>query len=64
MHLPLLKQLSLAYIDPAAGTLLLQTLIGGALGAVAFFRRSIAQAFRRLFGRKDPGPGGPGAGNA
>lgn len=37
----------LAYIDPGTGSLILQTLIAGALGALVFFRSAIA----RLFGR-------------
>ncbi len=31
----------IGYIDPGAGSLLLQMLIAGAVGAVTFFRRSI-----------------------
>ena len=56
MHIDPFRQLSLAYIDPAAGTLLLQTVIGGLLGVLAFFRRSIVTGVRRLLGRKDPAP--------
>jgi len=36
-----------AYIDPAAGSLILQALVGGVAGAAVFFRARI----RRMFGR-------------
>jgi len=42
----------LAYLDPGAGSILLQFLIGGLMGAGLFFRRSIAGVFR-LFRRGD-----------
>ena len=50
MHLPGL----LAYVDPVSGTIILQLIIAGAVGTVAFFRRSIGRALRsvaRLWGR-------------
>ena len=42
----------LAYLDPGAGSILLQFLIGGMLGMGLFFRRSIGGLFR-LFRRGD-----------
>ena len=42
----------LAYIDPGAGSLLLQMVIAGALGAIAFFRGSIANLVGMLKGKK------------
>jgi len=51
----------LAYVDPVSGTIIIQLIIAGAVGAVAFFRRSIGRAFRavaRLWSRGDPPPGG------
>lgn len=35
----------LAYIDPGSGTLLLQAIIAGVLGAFAFFRQAIFRFF-------------------
>lgn len=40
------------YIDPVSGSLLLQSLVAGFLGAVAFWRKSIWAFFTRLFGPK------------
>jgi len=37
----------LAYIDPGTGSFLLQLLIAGAVGVMAFFRKSIFLLFRR-----------------
>ena len=50
---PLMLHLSLllAYIDPGSGALLVQMLIAGALGAMAFFRRAIFGVFG-IFRRK------------
>ena len=44
---------TLAYIDPQSGTLLLQMLAAGALGAVAFFRNAIF-GFLGFFKRNKP----------
>jgi hypothetical protein len=35
----------MAYIDPGAGTLILQAVIAAAVGAMAFFRRTIGGWF-------------------
>lgn len=35
----------LAYIDPGSGTLLLQFIIGGAIGGLAYFRNQIVGLF-------------------
>lgn len=40
-----------AYIDPGAGTILLQMLIGSCVGVVVFFRQGIARLFG--CGRRD-----------
>jgi len=45
----------LAYIDPGAGSLLLQMMVAGALGAIAFFRGSIANFFGMFKGKKKSG---------
>ena len=37
-----------AYIDPGAGSILLQLLIGSVIGAGVFFRHSIASVIRML----------------
>jgi hypothetical protein len=42
-----LNVLWLAYIDPGAGSMLLQVIIAGAVGAVAYFRKFIFGLFRR-----------------
>jgi len=42
-----------AYIDPQSGTLLLQMIIAGAVGALAFFRNAIF-GFFGLFKRGKP----------
>ena len=44
---------TLAYIDPGSGTLLVQMLIAGALGALAFFRNAIF-SFLGWFKRTKP----------
>jgi len=43
----------LAYIDPLSGSILLQVIIAGVLGCIAFFRRSIWRVLR-LVGRAKP----------
>jgi hypothetical protein len=47
------RHLLLAYIDPVSGSIIVQALIAGLVGAVAFFRRSIGRVIRKLTGR-DP----------
>ena len=42
----------LAYIDPASGSILLQVILAGAVGAMGYFFRPIARIFRFLTGRK------------
>jgi hypothetical protein len=44
---------TLAYIDPQSGTLLLQMIIAGAVGTLAFFRNAIF-GFFGLFKRGKP----------
>ena len=39
--------MTLAYIDPGSGALLLQAIIAGAIGAGVYFRRAIAAIFKR-----------------
>ena len=41
--------MSLAYIDPASGTLILQAVLAGLIGGAAIFRRSIAAAVLWVF---------------
>jgi hypothetical protein len=43
----------LAYIDPGTGSMLLQLIIAGAVGAVAYFRKFIFGLFRK---RQDQPP--------
>jgi hypothetical protein len=42
------------YIDPMSGMILLQLILGGALGAIAFFRRTIGRFLGALIGWKRP----------
>jgi len=42
----------LAYIDPVSGTIVLQLIIAGVIGTIAFFHRSIARVLG-LFSRSD-----------
>jgi hypothetical protein len=45
----------LAYIDPGAGAILLQSIIAAALGVLIFFRDSVKRVFRIVFpARKKP----------
>ena len=44
MTLPIL----LSYIDPLSGSVLLQLVLAGLVGSVAFFRRSIAGVLRAI----------------
>ena len=41
----------LAYIDPGAGTILLQVLIGSCVGAAIFFRQGISRLLGLFRGR-------------
>ena len=45
----------LAYIDPGAGSLVIQALIAAALSVPFFFRRAIASAVQRLRPRSNEG---------
>jgi len=45
--------LRLAYIDPGAGSLVLQMVIAGILGALAFFRGAIANVVGFFRGKKE-----------
>lgn len=44
----------LAYIDPGSGTLLVQVILAGALAVPFFFRRVIADGWRRIRGEDAP----------
>lgn len=44
----------LAYIDPMSGTIILQMILAGIIGGVAFFRRSIWAVVRTVFRTKRP----------
>ena len=45
----------LAYIDPGTGSMLLQLIIAGAVGTVAYFRKFIFGLFRKR--QDNPGAG-------
>lgn len=45
----------LAYIDPMSGAIVLQVIIGGIIGSVALFRRSIKLFIVKIL-RRDPPP--------
>jgi hypothetical protein len=42
--------MALLYIDPVSGSIVLQAVVAGVVGSVAFFRRSIARVFRSITG--------------
>ena len=44
----------LAYIDPGSGTLLIQVVLAGVLAVPFFFRRVIADGWRRIRGEDSP----------
>jgi hypothetical protein len=46
----------LAYIDPGAGSLLVQAVIAALVSVPFFFRRSIASVMSRLRGSAEPQP--------
>ena len=48
-----------AYIDPFSGTILLQVIIAGVIGCVAFFRRTIWRAARFVLRLKPSGGRAP-----
>ena len=52
----MLPSLAILYIDPVAGSIAIQAIVAGAVGGIAFFRRSIARFFRHLLGRRQPQP--------
>lgn len=45
----------LSYIDPVSGSILLQVILAGIIGCIAFFRRSIWGLFRMVFRRRGAG---------
>ena len=45
----------LAYVDPMTGTIILQLLVAGAVGALAFFRRSVWAVVRSVLRVRRPG---------
>lgn len=47
----MLLSLALLYIDPVSGSIVVQALVAGVVGGMAFFRRSIARLLRGLTGR-------------
>jgi hypothetical protein len=49
-------RVSLAYIDPVSGSILIQALVAAAAGTVAFFRKSIWRIMRRFSGGEPPPP--------
>jgi hypothetical protein len=51
-----LPSLAILYIDPVAGSIVVQAIVAGAVGGIAFFRRSIARFFRLLLGRRQAQP--------
>ena len=46
--------LTVAYIDPVSGAIILQVILAGAVGLVTFFRRSVFGFVRKLFRRGRP----------
>lgn len=54
-----LQQTCLSYIDPGAGSLIVQILIASSLGALAVFRRAIFG----FFGKKPPNDARQGVSN-
>jgi hypothetical protein len=51
-----MRSITLAYLDPGTGSLLLQLLVGGLAGALAFLRfrwRSVKARFARTDDRED-----------
>jgi hypothetical protein len=47
----MLRPLLFAYIDPVSGSILLQVIIAGIIGAIGYFFRPLWRFVRRLFGR-------------
>jgi hypothetical protein len=45
-----------AYIDPASGSILLQVILAGAVGALGYFLRPILRCFRFLRGKSSNPP--------
>ncbi|MFO7905249.1 MAG: hypothetical protein ACQESR_05980 [Planctomycetota bacterium] len=48
----MLPAIILSYIDPMSGAVVLQLILAGLIATVAFFRRSIAGIFRKVFRMK------------
>lgn len=57
----MLLSLALLYIDPVSGSIVLQALVAGVVGGMAFFRRSILRAFRGVLGRSSTDKDSTGA---
>lgn len=53
-----------AYIDPGAGSMLIQMLIAAAVAAPFFLRTQIARGINRLRGRKEEPEASPTAGTS
>jgi len=54
-------KVSLAYIDPVSGSILIQAIVAAVAGTVAFFRKSIWSVIRRFSGGEPPEPPTPPA---
>lgn len=46
----MLLSFAFLYIDPVSGSIVLQAVVAGVVGSLAFFRRSIARVFRSITG--------------
>ena len=53
--------MTFGYIDPGSGSVVLQMLIAGAIGCVAFFRGHLAKIFRSFRPKKDLADGADSA---
>jgi hypothetical protein len=51
-----LHSIAILYIDPVAGSIVVQAIVAGVVGGVAFFRRSIARFFGLFLGRRQQNP--------
>ena len=52
-------KVSLAYIDPVSGSILIQAIVAAVAGSMAFFRKSIWSVIRRFTGGEPPAPPTP-----
>lgn len=55
--------LIVGYIDPGSGSMLLQVILAGVLAVPFFFRRTFAEAWRRIRGDRDDRGTGPATAN-